>query len=429
MQRLLAAMVVSVVAISSPALASSHREAPFITRNPKVDGTDFYLFNSYETGRATNVSLIANYQPLQDAYGGPNYFSMDPEALYEIHVDNTGDATEDITFQFRFRNTLLNGTGVALSTLPDGGFGALPDGGAPVAIPLINAGTIGLPDGGFVAAPSGFQGQRETYTVNIVRGNRRTGTSQAVTNANGGATEFAKPLDNIGSKTFPANSYANYARAHIYDITIPGCATPGKMFVGQRAEGFAVNLGTIFDLVNAPAALITSEAQPCTVAGSANNCRNVAPNTIGTKNVTTIALEVPATCLQAAAGGNGVIGGWTTASVRQARVINPTATYTVPAREGGAWTQVSRLGNPLVNEVVIGVPDKDKFNSSEPRNDAANFAPYVLRNMTLAKQNIDLLALLEEKTKGNLTGDEERLLHQVVFDLRLRFVEESKKRV
>ncbi len=379
MQRLLAAMVVSVVAISSPALASSHREAPFITRNPKVDGTDFYLFNSYETGRATNVSLIANYQPLQDAYGGPNYFSMDPEALYEIHVDNTGDATEDITFQFRFRNTLLNGTGVALSTLPDGGFGALPDGGAPVAIPLINAGTIGLPDGGFVAAPSGFQGQRETYTVNIVRGNRRTGTSQAVTNANGGATEFAKPLDNIGSKTFPANSYANYARAHIYDITIPGCATPGKMFVGQRAEGFAVNLGTIFDLVNAPAALITSEAQPCTVAGSMNNCRNVAPNTIGNKNVTTIALEVPATCLQAAAGGNGVIGGWTTASVRQARVINPTATYTVPAREGGAWTQVSRLGNPLVNEVVIGVPDKDKFNSSEPRNDAANFAPYVLR--------------------------------------------------
>ncbi|MDP3506151.1 MAG: DUF4331 domain-containing protein [Myxococcales bacterium] len=380
MQRLLAAMVVSVVAISSsPAFASSHREAPFITRNPKVDGTDFYLFNSYETGRATNVSLIANYQPLQDAYGGPNYFSMDPEALYEIHIDNTGDATEDITFQFRFRTTLLNGTGVALSTLPDGGIGALADGGAPVAIPLINAGTIGLPDGGFVAAPSGFQGQRETYTVNVVRGNRRTGTSQPVVNANGGAMEFAKPLDNIGSKTFPANSYANYARAHIYDITIPGCATPAKMFVGQRAEGFAVNLGAIFDLVNAPAALITSEAQPCTVAGSPNNCRNVAPNTIGTKNVTTIALEVPATCLQAAAGGNGVIGGWTTASVRQARVINPTATYTVPAREGGAWTQVSRLGSPLVNEVVIGVPDKDKFNSSEPKDDAANFAPYVLR--------------------------------------------------
>lgn len=378
MRRLLAALAVSALFVS-PAYASSHREAPFITRNPKVDGTDFYLFNSYETGRSSNVTVIANYQPLQDAYGGPNYFSMDPEALYEIHFDNTGDGQEDITFQFRFQNTLLNGTGVALSTLPDGGFGALPDGGAPVAIPLINAGTIGLADGGFTLAPTGFQGQRETYTVNVVRGNRRTGTSTPITNVNGGSATFAKPLDNIGSKTFPGNSYANYARAHIYDITIPGCATPGKLFVGQRAEGFAVNLGTIFDLVNAPAALITSEAQPCTVAGSANNCRNVAPNTIASKNVTTLALEVPATCLQATAGGNGVIGGWTTASVRQARVINPTANYTVPAREGGAWTQVSRLGSPLVNEVVIGVPDKDKFNSSEPKDDAANFAPYVLR--------------------------------------------------
>lgn len=378
MQRLLAALVVSALFVS-PAYASSHREAPFITRNPKVDGTDFYLFNSYETGRSSNVTVIANYQPLQDAYGGPNYFSMDPEALYEIHFDNTGDGQEDLTFQFRFQNTLLNGTGVALSTLPDGGFGALPDGGAPVAIPLINAGTIGLADGGFTLAPTGFQGQRETYTVNVVRGNRRTGTSTPITNVNGGSATFAKPLDNIGSKTFPGNSYANYARAHIYDITIPGCATPGKLFVGQRAEGFAVNLGTIFDLVNAPAALITSEAQPCTVAGSANNCRNVAPNTIASKNVTTLALEVPATCLQATAGGNGVIGGWTTASVRQARVINPTASYTVPAREGGAWTQVSRLGSPLVNEVVIGVPDKDKFNASEPKDDAANFAPYVLR--------------------------------------------------
>lgn len=378
MQRLLAALVVSALFVS-PAYASSHREAPFITRNPKVDGTDFYLFNSYETGRSSNVTVIANYQPLQDAYGGPNYFSMDPEALYEIHFDNTGDGQEDLTFQFRFQNTLLNGTGVALSTLPDGGFGALPDGGAPVAIPLINAGTIGLADGGFTLAPTGFQGQRETYTVNVVRGNRRTGTSTPITNVNGGSATFAKPLDNIGSKTFPGNSYANYARAHIYDITIPGCGTPGKLFVGQRAEGFAVNLGTIFDLVNAPAALITSEAIPCTVAGSPNNCRNVAPNTIGNKNVTTLALEVPATCLQATAGGNGVIGGWTTASVRQARVINPTANYTVPAREGGAWTQVSRLGSPLVNEVVIGVPDKDKFNSSEPKDDAANFAPYVLR--------------------------------------------------
>ena len=379
MQRLLAAMVVSAVAFSSPALASSHREAPFITRNPKVDGTDFYLFNSYETGRSANVTVIANYQPLQDAYGGPNYFSMDPEALYEIHFDNTGDGVEDITFQFRFNNALLNGTGVALpSQYPDGGMSAA------VAIPLINAGAIGVGDGGFTLAPTGFQGQRETFSVNVVTGNRRTGTVVGpLANAAGGATTFAKPIDNIGSKTFPGNSYANYARAHVYNVTFPAgfCATPGKLFVGQRAEGFAVNLGTIFDLVNAPAALITSEASNCQTVIPAlpttAPCRNVAPNTIGNKNITTLSLEIPSSCLTNMAGGS-VIGGWSTASVRQARVINPTATYTVPAREGGAWTQVSRLGMPLVNEVVIGVPDKDKFNTSEPKDDLGNFAAYVL---------------------------------------------------
>ena len=89
-------------AIVSAALASSHREAPFITTRPKVDGTDFYMFNSYETGRAGFVTLIANYQPLQDPQGGPNYFTMDPKALYEIHIDNNGDGDEDLTFQFRF---------------------------------------------------------------------------------------------------------------------------------------------------------------------------------------------------------------------------------------------------------------------------------------------------------------------------------------
>ncbi len=94
------------IAASHTATASSHREAPFITTAPKVDGTDFYMFRSYEAGRADFVTLIANYQPLQAPYGGPNYFAMDPNALYEIHVDNDGDAREDLTFQFRFQQRL-----------------------------------------------------------------------------------------------------------------------------------------------------------------------------------------------------------------------------------------------------------------------------------------------------------------------------------
>src|SRR6187431_58827 len=93
---------VGLVLPAGPAQASSHREAPFITKNPKVDATDFYLFRSYEPGREDYLTVIANYQPLQDAYGGPNYFAMDEEALYEIHLDNDGDAREDLTFRFRF---------------------------------------------------------------------------------------------------------------------------------------------------------------------------------------------------------------------------------------------------------------------------------------------------------------------------------------
>ena len=102
------------LAISSAVQASSHREAPFITENPKVDATDFYAFRSYEAGREGFVTLIANYNPLQDAYGGPNYFSMSPDAIYEIHVDNNGDSKEDLTFQFDFSQQLGNkGKGIA----------------------------------------------------------------------------------------------------------------------------------------------------------------------------------------------------------------------------------------------------------------------------------------------------------------------------
>ena len=106
--------------LATGSFASSHREAPNITRSPALDSTDFYAFNSYESGRADFVTLIANYIPLQDAYGGPNYFAMDPHAVYSIHVDNTGDAVEDLTFEFRFSQALAGGEGVKLTVGPEG---------------------------------------------------------------------------------------------------------------------------------------------------------------------------------------------------------------------------------------------------------------------------------------------------------------------
>lgn len=341
----LAAVPLALCVMATGAQASSHREAPFITTAPKVDASDFYLFRSYETGRSDYVTLIANYQPLQDAYGGPNYFSMDPNALYEIHIDNNGDAKEDLTFQFRFKNTLAgNGAGVNLNI-----------GGKAVGIPLIQAGTVAnVKDANLQLG--------ESYTVSVLRGGRRGPQAQTVTNAANGSTTFDKPVDNIGVKTIP--DYAGYAAKHLYNVNIPGCNQPGRVFVGQRQDPFAVNLGTIFDLVNAPVSVITDPA----LIGAVSN-------PLADKNVTTLALEVHKACLTQ---GDDVIGGWTTASLRQARLLNgqPSAGHHASEKAGGAWTQVSRLGMPLVNEVVIGLKDKDKFNASKPSGDG-QFADYV----------------------------------------------------
>ena len=330
-------------ACAPSAFASSHREAPFIAQNPKVDATDFYMFRSYEPGRAQFVTLVANYVPLQDAYGGPNFFQMDPNALYEIHIDNNGDAKEDLTFQFRFTNTNKD----AQFTV----------GGKNVSIPLIiNGGAI---DG---VNPAGVN-VRETYGVTVVRGDRRSGSRATVTNADGGAAVFDKPIDNIGNKSIP--DYASYAAKHIYNINLPGCATPARMFVGQRKDSFVVNLAETFDLINikAPAVEFAAAAE--------TNARD----DLADKNVTSIELEVAASCLTA--GNDPVIGGWTTASLRQGRLLNPgPSSASAASKEGGAWVQVSRLGMPLVNEVVIGLKDKDRFNHSKPSADA-QFADYV----------------------------------------------------
>ena len=285
------------------AQASSHREAPAITTTPKVDATDFYMFNSYEAGRAGFVTLLANYVPLQDAYGGPNYFKMDPNALYEIHVDNVGDGKEHLTFQFRFKNTLA-------ST-------ALTIGGKSVAIPLTQSGQVLPPANANLNV-------NESYTVTVVRGDRRTGTAAAVTNATGGSATFVKPSDNIGNKTIP--NYAAYAAQYIYSVNIPGCSTPGKVFVGQRKDPFAVNLGVIFDLVNVPGAADFTPAEAAFVLDP--NMKDAGSDDLRTKNVTTLALEVPTSCL--VAGTDPVIGGWTTASLRQGSLLSKRAEERLP---------------------------------------------------------------------------------------------------
>lgn len=318
--------LLAIAAACLPTHASSHREAPGITKTPKVDAADFYLFNSYEEGREDYVTLIANYVPLQDAYGGPNYFTMDEEAVYAIHVSNDGGATPDLSFQFRFTNNYQ---------VP-----SLDIGGEMVPIPLLATGPV-------TAEDTSALHLTQSYGITLVRGNserelRESGSNNPV---------FIKPQDNVGNKTFP--DYQSYADQYVYDLAVPGSDLPGRVFVGQRKDPFVVNLGEVFDLVN------FNPLGPV----------DARENDLEEANITSIILELPKDALTnlpaadpAPEGFEPVIGAWTTASL---------------SGVNGSLQQVSRLGHPLVNEVVIGVPDKDGFNASQPVNDGANFLTYV----------------------------------------------------
>ncbi len=349
--------------IAGNAQASSHREAPNITRFPTLDSTDFYIFNSYEEGRGDYVTMIANYIPLQDAYGGPNYFPMDPHATYAIHIDNDGDAIEDMTFTFNFKRMLANNNeGVALMVGAEGAKKS-------IAVPLVNV-------GGITAANQANVNFSETYQVAMISGPMRTGARASVMGTANGSSDFGKPLDYVGNKTFTdMATYKAYADSYIHEVQIPNCNTNGRVFVGQRKDPFVVNLGKTFDLVNYVPVEGDSAPGAGDAAGFPGGITQSADNDdLGDKNITSIAIEVPKSCLTGA--GNGTIGAWTTASLPQARILNPNATFAKTEVNGGALTQVSRLGAPLVNELVIGIKDKDTFSSSHPKDDG-QFADYV----------------------------------------------------
>ena len=383
------ALALTAAFIASGSMASSHREAPNITRMPTVDSTDFYMFNSYESGREGYVTLIANYIPLQDAYGGPNYFAMDPAAEYSIHIDNDGDAVEDISFSFKFNNNLAaDGEGLSLPVGPA-------DNQKMIKVPLKNIGPISADD----ASAANFI---ERYAMTMVSGDLRDGERTSLT-PNEGNT-FQKPLDYIGNKTFTSpEEYQRYADQFVYSFAMSGCDGNGKVFVGQRKDPFVVNLGDTFDLVN----YVPVEGDSAPGANDGGGfpggiTQDPANDDLKDKNVTSIAIEVPTECVTG--DGNGVIGGWTTASLPQARILNPNATFEKPEVNGGAMTQVSRLGNPLVNELVIGLSDKDTFSASEPSEDG-QFADYVTNPVLPELLNI----LFKDAVNTTLESDFETL--------------------
>jgi hypothetical protein len=324
---LTATAIAMTTAIAPTAMASSHREAPMIAGMPRLDASDFYMFRSYEPGRADYVTMIADYVPLQDPGGGPNFYQMEDNGYYDINVDNQGTGKPSFTFRFRFQKSVRK---LALTI-----------GGISVPIPLIN-------DGAVQKNSTAAQNVVETYTVALVTyASNGAATEQQLVSTTGQKI-FQKPMDNVGDKSIA--NYAEYAAKFTYQISVPGCASPGKLFIGQRKDPFVVNLGETFDLVN--------YAHPV-----GEQYDNSTLDDLAGKNVTSFVWEVPSACLTS--GSEPVVGAWTTSSLG----VKGT---------GGAVTyqQVSRLANPLVNELVIGLPDKDKFNASLPANDA-QFANYV----------------------------------------------------
>jgi hypothetical protein len=297
---------------------------------PKVDGTDFYMFRSYETGRANYVTFLANYIPIQAPYGGPNFFELDADARYQINIENDGTDGDDMVLEFQFYEVFKDQT--------------LTVGGVPVAHSLRTVNPISFANN---------SNDPYLYTVTVIR----DGVRGAVLNALTGGIFFAKAFDNAGSKTFA--DYAAYANNLIYPISIPGCDGQGRVFVGQRKESFAVNLGEVFDLVNVPNPI---------------GPRNDKANVLDDSNITTLAIEVPIPCLT---GVSAVIGGRTTAWLPRTRQFLDNPGVTAPTLESTDLVQVSRLGMPLVNELVIGLRDKNKFNASQPAGDVASFASYV----------------------------------------------------
>jgi hypothetical protein len=288
-----------------PGQASSHREAPLTLLDPMADNTDVYAFVSPD--EATKVTLIANFIPFQIPEQGPNFYPFDPNVVYAIHIDNNGDAVEDITYEWRFTteirnpNTFLLNTGV-VTTLDD---------------PDLNV--------------------RQFYRLTRIDGPRRTGATRELSG------RLPVPPPNIGPRSTPNYGAIGGGTQQLSNDV--------RVFAGQRDEGFFLDLG-IFDLLGLGSGVIERSTDGY--------------------NVSSVAIQVPKSDLSRSGAApssltdpNAIIGVWSTASRFATRTLSAGA-----QNHSGALVQVSRLGNPLINEAVIDLARKDAFNGLEPTGDA-----------------------------------------------------------
>jgi uncharacterized protein DUF4331 len=345
--------------LAGPAQAANHREAPITALDHKADITDVFAFRSYDGDPTPRVTLIMAVDPLLEPANGPNWFPFDPDILYELKVDNNNDAVEDVVFQFRFKTEQRLPGLFQVYAGAGSGIAAPANSPAPVApgTPLVPPQITGFDDAGF--------GQRQNYTVTMVKNGVATPLAEA-----GGQPLYAVPA-NVGPRTM---DYGALFAAGTYGTGLEKV----KVFAGTVDDPFWIDLGGAFDTLNTHVSPVLSAAQDAAR-------ENAAADTVAGYAVNAIAIEVPVALLtrsgnvEPATSPAATIGVWATTSRPKITVRQPLK----PQASAGPWTQIQRMGNPLINELLIGTGSKDRFSMDKPRNDK-QFASFLL-DPTLAR--------------------------------------------
>jgi hypothetical protein len=337
--------------------AANHREAPITALDHKADITDVYAFRSYELGHTNSITMILCVDPLQEPGNGPSWWGFDPDILYEIKVDNNNDAVEDIVFQFRFttEQRLPN----LFQVYAGIGAGKTAPANSPPPVP---PGTLIVPPQ-ITSFSSPGLGQRQSYNVTMIKG----GVAAPVT----GAGAFFVVPSNAGPRTIDYNALFN---AGTYTA-----ANGVRVFAGTVDDPFWIDLGGAFDTLN------THKSPPILSAAEDAALVNLSSDTVSGYSVNAIAIEVPISMLtrtgaiESANSTAATIGVWGTTS--RARLLVRRAP--LPAQTSGSFSQIQRMGHPLINELLVGTGFKDRFSMDQPLNDA-QFANFFL-DPTLAR--------------------------------------------
>lgn len=354
MARRLAGLVVIVaaLAVTTPRLtASNHREAPITALDHKADITDLYAFVSYAPGSAGKVTIIMGVDPFLDTANGPNWFPFDDDILYELKIDNNNDAQADLTFQFRFQTEQRLPSLFQVYAGADNGVMAPANSPAPVP-----PGTLIVPPR-ITSFSSPGLGQRQRYGVTALRGTQRFDLFTAAD----GRPMYAVPA-NVGPRTM---DYTALFSQGIYDLP-----AGIKVFSGTTDDAFWIDLGGAFDTFNLRSSVAPGALSPTQDAA----LQNFAADTLSGYGVNTIAVEVPIALLtrtgqiEPASSPAATIGVWGTTS-RPRVTVRQAFTNGVPD-PSGLFRQVQRVGNPLINELIIGTGSKDRFSMEAPANDA-----------------------------------------------------------